>query len=67
MPDAGRKRHNKTAIAIAIAGILLEVIAIALLASKRVPVSAGMPMVLAGMLLAFVPVFVLARRGKQQR
>lgn len=61
------KPSNKIPIAIAIVGILIELVAIVLLASKRVSVPVGMPLVMAGMLMAFVPVFVLARRAKHRR
>jgi hypothetical protein len=57
-------RTKRTAIIIGIAGIALELVTVILLASKRIPPSYGTPMVITGMFLAFVPVFVLARRHK---
>lgn len=58
-------RSKRTAIVVGIVGIAIEIIAIALLASKRIPTNIGMPLVVAGMLIAFVPIFVLARRHKR--
>lgn len=52
-------------IAIGVIGIVLEIVALALLSSKRVSTTVGTPLVLAGMLMAFVPVFVLARRARR--
>jgi len=57
-------RGKRIAVAIGIIGIALEIAAIALLASKHIPSSYGMPLVVTGMFLAFVPIFVLSRRHK---
>lgn len=59
-------KNNKTAIAIGILGITLELIAIVLLATKRVSIAAGTPLVIIGMLLAFVPIFVAARHARRR-
>jgi len=60
-----KKRSNKLPIAIAIFGIALELTAIWLLATKRIPVSTASPLIMAGMFLAFVPIFVVARRARR--
>lgn len=62
-----KKRSNKIPIAIAIFGITLELVAIWLLASKRIPMATASPLILAGMFLAFVPIFVAARRARITR
>jgi hypothetical protein len=59
------KRNNAIPIAIAVAGIVVELIAIALIASERLTVTTGMPLVLLGMFMAFVPLFVLSRRSRR--
>lgn len=58
-------RTRKFAIVIGVVGIVIEVIAVFLMAQKRVPSSVGTPLVVVGMFLAFVPVFVMARRHKK--
>lgn len=60
------KRNNRIPIIIAVIGIVLEGIAIWLMASKRIPVSTATPLILAGMFMAFVPIFVAARRAKRR-
>lgn len=62
-----KKRNNKIPIAVAIFGIALELLAIWLLASKRIPMTTASPLILAGMFLAFVPIFVAARRARITR
>ena len=62
-----KKRNNKIPIAIAIFGIALELLAIWLMASKRIPMATASPLILAGMFLAFVPIFVAARRARITR
>ena len=59
-------RGQRIAVAIGIAGIVLEIIAVALLASKRIPTNIGVPISVAGMFLAFVPIFVLSRRRRRK-
>lgn len=55
---------QRTAIVLGVIGIAIEVIAVLLLAQKRIPTMYGIPLVVAGMFLAFVPLFVLARMRK---
>lgn len=58
---------NKTfAIAVAIFGITLEIVAIYLLAQKRITTGVAIPMIVAGMFLGFVPIFVVARRARRK-
>lgn len=60
-----RRTSNKLLIAIATAGILLELLAIALLAAKEISFSVAMPLIIVGMFMAFVPVFVATRRARK--
>lgn len=59
------RRNNAIPIAIALVGIVIEIIGITLIASKRLSTAAATPLVIVGMFLAFVPLFVLARRAKR--
>lgn len=59
-------RSKRFSIAVAIAGIAIELVVIMLLASKRIPVTIAVPLIIAGMFLAFVPVFVIARRARRK-
>lgn len=59
------RRNNAIPIAIALVGIVIEIIGITLIASKRLSTAAATPLVIVGMFLAFVPLFVLARRPKR--
>lgn len=52
---------KRTAIILGVIGMAIEVIAIVLLAQKRIPTTYGIPLVVAGMVLAFVPLFLVAR------
>ncbi|HYC88914.1 MAG TPA: hypothetical protein VEO54_06865 [Thermoanaerobaculia bacterium] len=57
---------NRTPIAIAVIGILVEVVTIYLLATKQIPESVATPLIITGMLMAFVPLFVVARRSRRR-
>lgn len=57
-------RARRLTIIVAVIGIVLELVAIALLAAKRIPYPMALPMIVVGMFLAFVPVFVLTRRRR---
>jgi len=56
---------KRTAILLGVSGIAIEVIAVLLLAQKKIPTTYGIPLVVAGMFLAFVPLFVLARMRRR--
>jgi hypothetical protein len=58
-------QSKRTAILLGIIGIAIEIIAVMLLAQKRIPTTYGIPLVVAGMFLAFVPLFVLARMRRR--
>lgn len=58
------RRSKAVPIAIAIAGIVIELIGIALISSKQISPAAGTPLIIVGMFMAFVPLFVLARRAR---
>jgi len=57
---------KRTAIILGVIGIAIEVIAVVLIAQKRIPTTYGIPLVVAGMFLAFVPLFVLARMKRRR-
>ena len=57
---------NRTPITIAVIGLILEVVTIFLLASKRLSETAATPLIITGMLMAFVPLFVVARRSRRR-
>ena len=57
--------NKRIAIIVGVIGIALEVIAVVLIAQKRIPTTYGIPLVVAGMFLAFVPLFVLARMKRR--
>lgn len=57
---------QRSAIVLGVIGIAIEVIAVMLLAQKRIPTTYGIPLVVAGMFLAFVPLFVLARMRRRR-
>ena len=59
-------QSKRTAVILGITGIAIEVIAVLLLAQKRIPTTYGIPLVVAGMFLAFVPLFVLARMRRKR-
>jgi hypothetical protein len=52
-------------IALAVAGIAIEGIAIWLLASKQLSPTFATPIILAGMFMAFVPMFAVARASRK--
>jgi hypothetical protein len=59
-------QSKRTAIILGIIGIAIEVTAVVLLAQKKIPTTYGIPLVVAGMFLAFVPLFVLARMRRRR-
>jgi hypothetical protein len=58
-------RTKRTAIILGVVGIVIEVVAVFLLASKRLPDVYATPLIIGGMLLAFIPMFVMARRARK--
>lgn len=58
--------NKRIAIILGVIGIAIEVIAVVLIAQKRIPTTYGIPLVVAGMFLAFVPLFVLARMKRRR-
>ena len=58
-------QNERTAIILGVLGIAVELVAVFLLAQKRIPTTYGIPLVVAGMFLAFVPLFVLARQRRK--
>lgn len=59
-------QSKRTAIVLGILGIAVEVTAVLLLAQKHISATIGVPLVVAGMFLAFVPLFVLARMRRRR-
>jgi len=60
------QRTKSLAIRLAIFGILLELAGIFLITTKRLTSSQGTPILVIGMLLAFVPIFVIARKNRRR-
>jgi hypothetical protein len=60
------QRAKRIAIILGGIGIALEIAALVLLANQRLPSSIATPLIIAGMLLAFVPMFVVARHAKKK-
>ena len=52
-------------VALGVAGIAVEGAAIWLLASKQISVAYATPIILAGMFMAFVPMFAVARSKRK--
>ncbi|HEY0160982.1 MAG TPA: hypothetical protein VGF28_27100 [Thermoanaerobaculia bacterium] len=61
------KQTKKFTIALALAGIALELVAIMLMAAERISTTVAVPLMIAGMFLAFAPMFLVARRARRQR
>lgn len=59
-------RHKRLVAIIGVAGIVVEVVAVVLLATKRISPSVGTPIVIAAMLVAFVPLFTLSRSARRR-
>lgn len=57
---------NRTPLAIAVIGLVLEGVTLYLLATKQISESVATPLIITGMLLAFVPLFVVARRSRKR-
>ena len=57
---------NRTPIVIAILGIVLEAVVLYLLSSKQISEQYATPLIITGMLMAFVPLFVLSRRSRKR-
>ena len=64
MAELSRKRRLQ--IALAVAGLAIEGIAIWLLASKQITLTVATPLILAGMFMAFVPMFAVARSKRRR-
>jgi hypothetical protein len=58
--------NKKFAVAVALIGIALELVVIYLLSQKRIATGVAIPLIVAGMFLAFVPMFVVARRARRR-
>jgi hypothetical protein len=59
-------RENRIPVLIAVGGIALEAVTIYLMASKRIPESIATPLMITGMIMAFVPLFLVARRARRR-
>ena len=57
---------NRIPIAIAVAGLIVEVVTIYLLSQKQITESVATPLLITGMLMAFVPLFLVARRSRRR-
>ena len=65
MTDAKRSRSRRLYVALAVAGIAVEAIALWLLAGKHITNPVAVPLIISGMFLAFVPIFVVARSARR--
>lgn len=59
------KPDKRLFIIIAVAGILLELIVIFLMASERITVAVAMPLLIVGMLVAFAPIIMSNMKSKR--
>lgn len=66
MNDPARRDGKRTAIVLGVAGIAVEAVTVALLASGRLTASVATPFIITGMLMSFVPLFVVARRARRR-
>ena len=57
---------NRIPVVIAVIGLILEVTTIYLLSTKQISESVATPLMITGMLMAFVPLFVVARRSRRR-
>ena len=57
---------NRTPITIAVIGLIIEAVTIFLMARKSVSATVATPLIITGMLMAFVPLFVVARRSRRR-
>jgi hypothetical protein len=60
------QRSKRTATILGVIGILIEAVTIYLLATKQLAESIATPILIGGMLLAFIPLFVVARHSKRR-
>ena len=60
------KTGNRTPLTIAVIGLLIEAVTIYLLATKQLSETVATPLIITGMLMAFVPLFVVARRSRKR-
>ena len=63
---ADEQKTKRFTIALAVAGILVEVTALMLLSSGRIGTTVAVPLIVAGMFLAFAPIFLVARRARRR-
>ena len=63
---ADEKQTKRFTIALAVAGIAIEIVAIMLMAAERVSTAVAVPLIIAGMFLAFAPIFLVARRARRR-
>ncbi|HVE72295.1 MAG TPA: hypothetical protein VNI54_13080 [Thermoanaerobaculia bacterium] len=57
---------NRTPIVIAVIGLAIEAVVLVLLSTKRIHMTVATPLIIMGMLMAFVPLFVVARRSRKR-
>lgn len=62
--DVETNRARRLSIIAALIGIVVELSAIALLASGRISYPTALPLIIVGMFLAFIPIFVFTRRRR---
>jgi hypothetical protein len=57
---------NRTPIVIAAIGLIIEIVVIYLMWTKQISEIVAAPLMITGMLMAFVPLFVVARRSRRR-
>ncbi len=60
------KQTKKTATLLGIAGIVVEIVTLVLLSTKRLDSDVATPILVGAMLLAFIPMFVVARHSRKR-
>ena len=60
------RKTKRFTVALAFAGIAVEIVAILLLAAQRISTTVAVPLIVAGMFLAFAPIFLVARRARRR-
>jgi hypothetical protein len=57
---------KRTPIVIAVIGLAMEAVVLFLMSTKRIDTTVATPLIITGMLMAFVPLFVAARRARKR-
>ena len=58
--------NKRFLIALAVIGIVIELVAVALMAANAIPVALGIAIIIIGMFLAMIPMFALSRMRRNR-